>query len=753
MKHKTLKIILTLAALAAFFFGSALFLPAKAGHPEGPGSGEVASSPGQVKPPRPGSVMFIENVGQFPEGARFQVWGGSHTVWLTDEAIWIVVWERKSSSVTRSPLALREGMRLRMKGEGGESEGVALKLSFPGSNPHLQLEPFDRLDIVISYFLGNDPGKWRTHVPVWGGVRYKDLYPGVDLVLAGEGGRWTWRLLVRNRQFPLSDVRLRVEGAEELRVEGNCLLIATAVGEFAFPLLDVVGPDGRQIPGQAPKVRDKDVLAPFAVGSSPPPSHGGDVRTTTVSSLAYSTFFGGSGDDVNYSIITDAGGSAYFIGATKSLDFPTTPGAFDPTHNAYYDAFVAKLNPAGSAPSYATFLGGSYDDLSGAEALFVDPSGIAYIAGISGSPDFPTTVGAYDETYNGYGDVFVTKLSADGSALIYSTFIGGIDYDYGYTLAVDSQGSVVVGGETYSSDYPVTQGCYDSSFNGESDAFVTKLSPAGNSLVYSTFLGGASYDWATAITLDAAGYAYIEGDTYSSNFPITPGAFDGSYGGDGDVFVAKLNPTGSALSYSTFLGGSTVEWSEAIALDAENCAYVTGGTLSSDFPVSTGAFDTTFGGMSDAFVTKLNPTGSGLIYSTFLGGSDVDAAWSLLVDPNRAVYLSGITCSSDFPTTADALDRSFNGEKDAFIAKLDSSGSLLQYSTFLGGSKEDKGAGITLDNKAAIYNTGTTFSPDFPTTSGAFDRTCEACPTYSDGFVIKLIIRKVLYLPLVPKKH
>jgi hypothetical protein len=465
--------------------------------------------------------------------------------------------------------------------------------------------------------------------------------------------------------------------------------------------------------------------------------------------LVYSTFIGGANVDSGFDITVDASGNAYVTGSTQLLiipsTFPTTAGAFDTTHNGgSQDAFVAKLNPTGSALIYSTFLGGSA--LDSASGIAVDSTGNAYVTGTTESPDFPTTVGAFDTTHNADRDAFVTKLNPTGSALIYSTFLGGLDGDFGRSVVVDNVGSAYVTGNTFSSSFPTTPGAFDTTISPDevADVFVTKLNSAGSALVYSTHLGGSRGASSGGIALDASGSVYVTGSTSSTDFPTTVGAFDTTSNGLGDVFVTKFNPTGSALVYSTFLGGSTSDEAHGIAVDASGSAYVTGPTTSSNFPTTVGAFDTTYnGGFADAFVAKLNPSGAALVYSTFVGGVDFESSSDVAVDNSGSAYVTGGTSSPNFPTTVDAFDTTYSGgTEEAFVTKLNPSGSALAYSTFLGGPgtnpnsgvADNFGLGITLDISGSFYVTGDTRSPDFPTSPGAFDTTFNGV---QDAFVTK----------------
>src|SRR5438876_782482 len=335
--------------------------------------------------------------------------------------------------------------------------------------------------------------------------------------------------------------------------------------------------------------------------------------------------------------------------------------------------------------------------------------------------------------------------------LSYSTYLGGSGEDRDPAIAVDAAGNAYVTGHTESRNFPTTTGAFQTGFgggamsSGQGDAFVTKLNPAGSALVYSTYLGGSGPDDGKGIAVDAAGNAYVTGSTASSNFPTTIGAFQTIKGGSGNAFVTKLNPTGSALVYSTYLGGSGAigDYGAGIAVDASGNAYVTGGTSSSDFPTTAGAFQTTFGGDvfggGDAFVTKLNPTGSALVYSTYLGGSGHEAGHGIAVDAAGNAYMTGYTSSTNFPTTAGAFQPTYGGasySSNAFVTKLNAAGSALVYSTYLGGRGTDMGRAIALQYPN-VYVTGHTESYDFPTTTGAF-QTMHDAVSGTDVFVAKI---------------
>jgi hypothetical protein len=681
------------------------------------------------------SVLFVENVGQFAEGARFQVWGGQHTMWLAEDAIWITALEGphpQPLSRVRERGEELPGFLDRRTEEEELRRGVNVRLSFPGANPHPRLEPFSRLETHVSYFIGNDADKWRPDVPVWGGVRYVDLYAGIDLEISGENGHIV-QCVVAHGATDLSVVRLRVEGAEEAAVDGQRLHLSTAAGPLPLRLLRVEGAP----PGAAPAAFQLvpgtwELQSPF---TSDLPAPRFAAHAAGASDLAYATFLGGSGLDEGSAIAVDASGAAYVAGHTFSSDFPTTPSAFDTTFNGgSYDTFVAQLDPAGSGLAYATFLGGSGGDYG--QAIAVDATGAAYVAGYTSSTDFPTTPSAFDATANGYFDAFVAKLEPAGSGLAYATFLGGSGLDEGPAIAVDASGSAYVGGYTSSLHFPTTPAAFDTTHNGMGDSFVAKLDPAGSGLAYATFLGGSGVDVSYAIALDASGAAYVAGRTGSSDFHTTPQAFDRTHNGQHDGFVAKLNPAGSALAYATFLGGSSNDRVYAIAVDASGAACVAGATWSRGFPTTSAAFDATYDGYCDAFAARLDPAGSRLAYATFLGGYDGDEGHAIAVDASGAAYVAGLTRSFDFPTTAAAFDTTLNGSIDAFVAKLDPTGSELAYATFLGGPYQDNGHAVVVDASSAAFVAGVTGSSEFPTTPAAFDTTYNGG---GDAFVVKLV--------------
>jgi hypothetical protein len=385
--------------------------------------------------------------------------------------------------------------------------------------------------------------------------------------------------------------------------------------------------------------------------------------------------------------------------------------------------------------TYSTYLGGSADE----QPIWsdIDGAGNFYVTGVTSSPDFPTTSGAYQPEYRGNDDVFVTKLNPAGSGLAWSTYIGGDSFDVAIGLDVDRAGNVVVTGETGSTDYPTTEGAYQRDRRGETDTFVTKLDSTGSSLLFSTLLGGTATEAGFISFFDARGNVYVEGETSSADYPTTRRAFQTSYGGGTfDGFVTKLNAKGSALDYSTFIGGEGYDGAHDGWLDEHNNFYIDGPTESPDFPTTRRAFQRTLSGPRDAFAAKLNPRGTDVDYSTYLGGSGEEDVTDMTIDRHGNAYVPGPTDSPDFPVTRRAFQSTLAGVVDGFVAKLNRRGTGLEYATYLGASEFDIAGGVRVDRDGNAHVPGTTASPDFPVTPDALQGTFAGGP--ADAFVATL---------------
>jgi hypothetical protein len=739
-----------------------LFLPAVKATLDLPG--QPTSQP--VALPRPVEaygklpLSFAANQGQSDQQVRFLARGSNYALFLTGDSAVLAL--RKSDltgkgqmATVKSPAGLQvpvPASQTSATNGGPQTNETALWMRVVGANPRATISGQDELPGKSNYFIGNDPKKWHTNVPNYAEVKYASVYPGVDLIYYGNQGQLEYDFVVQ----PGSDSsRIMLDVGVEPMVAAarprSAILNIARNGDL------VVNADGGEVILQKPTIyqsrgndgrrtADRQVIegryvlvGTHQVGFQVAP-YDHSKPLVIDPTLVYSTYLGGNSWQTANGIAVNASGNAYITGKTVSTNFPITAGAFQRTIGGRAsDAFITEMNSTGTALVYSTYLGGSSDDEGHGIAL--DASGDVYVTGWTASSNFPTTTGAFQTTSGGgYDDAFVTKLNPTGSALIYSTYLGGKSFDEGHGIAVDAAGNAYVTGLTYSDSFPTTTGSFQVAIWGHDDAFVTKLNPTGSGLIYSTFLGHSSYDEGRGIAVDALGNAYITGLTSSFNFPVTQHSVQTTWGGGFDAFVSKLNPAGSAMLYSTFLGGGLDDFGYGIAVDASGNAYVTGATYSSNFPTTAGAFQTTPGGISgagynDAFVVKLNPTGTAFVYATYLGGSGDEAGNGIAVDASGNASVVGETYSTNFPTTTGALQSTLGGEEDAFFSKLNPAGSALLYSTYLGGTGDDGAQCVALDASGNAYVAGWTNSHNFPITGGAFQTTL---PGVQSTFVLQI---------------
>ena len=690
-------------------------------------------------------LSFEANQGQSDPQVKFLSRGSGYSLYLTDTAAVLALTKGNPPSKKLDP---RSAVGKALKPEPPTAKTDVVRMELAGANPGLRVSGAEQLLGTANYFIGNDPAKWHPNVPTYAKVKYTGVYPGVDLVYYGNQRQLEYDFVIAPGANP-KPVRLHFAGANKLTLNRDGDLTVTARnGEIAFhkPVVYQTK-NGQREPLEGSFTLLANNTIGFTLGSY---DH---TRELVIDpTLAYSTYLGGSGFSRAAAIAVDGQGNAYVTGLIFDGDFPTTEGAFQNVSMAGWSAFISKLNPAGSALIFSTYLGG----FSSGSGIVVDHSGNVYVTGNTFEGNFPVTSGAYQTTPSagGLGTGFVTKLNASGSALLYSTYLGPSDGDdldtlHPQRIAVDPDGNAYIAGFTASADYPVTAGAFQTvDHNATGTGFVTKLNPAGTALVYSTFLGGSSYDSIYAIAIDGSGNAHVVGVTSSNDFPTTAGAYQktappflsNQYG----VFVSKLNIAGSALLYSTFLTGSGEGSAEGlnsdsylgIAIDDAGDAYVGGTTSSIDFPITAGAFQTVNpaagarGGTG--FVTKFNPSGSALVYSTYLGGSnfnesiyETQAINNMAVDSLGNAYLVGESQSTDFPVTSDAFQKVNKGTAggvfaNAYFTELNPSGSALVYSTYLGGSGLSYSMDIALDSLGNAYMTGAEATNNFPVTAGAF---------------------------------
>jgi Beta-propeller repeat len=770
-----------LVAAAMVLFASALSRTAEAQAKERPADTKVRAADSFARLP----LSFEANQGQADPEVKFLARGQGYTLFLTRGGGAVLTLHKPA----RKPKSLRRAANRPVAEPEPEtvSPSAVLRMSLTGATGTPQLEGVDELSGKANYFIGNDPKKWRTNVPLFTKVKYRDVYPGVDVVYYGNQKQLEHDFVVAPGADPHA-ITLNFAGAKKLSLDAQgSLALPVREGQVRLDKPRIY----QEVDGARIEISGNYVLKNAHEAGFQIAAYDRSRPLIIDPVLAYSTYLGGSLSDISYAIAVDSGGNAYVTGLAASANFPTTPGAFQTTAHAKTgagtfagNAFVAKLNPAGSALVYSTYLGGSANhnctqispcsnNGDQGAGIAVDTAGNAYVTGSTTSSDFPTTLGAFQPGLRGLQNAFATKLNSDGTALLYSTYLGGSNADWGFGVAIDSQDNAYLTGATCSNDFPVTSSAFQSSLQASSNgvigsqircvsnAFVSKLNsntvlsklnpalPELVSLVYSTYLGGASGDAAYGVAVDSQDNAYVTGTTYSFNFPVTALAFQMSHQaptGAPNAFVSKLNPAepgAQSLVYSTYFGGSAGELAYGIAVDSQDNAYVTGVTCSANFPVTPLAFQTTLHQYScNAFATKFNPTGSGLVYSTYLGGSgspqgySSDYGFGIALDAAGNAYVTGYTDSTSFPTTPDAFQPQLAKSPSwaPFVTVLNSAGSALVYSTYLG---DGWGYGIAVDKVGNAYVTGGTASTSFPTTPGAFQTAQGSTVSGFNTFVTK----------------
>ncbi|HXK11047.1 MAG TPA: SBBP repeat-containing protein [Vicinamibacteria bacterium] len=619
-------------------------------------------------------LRFESNEGQADARVRFLARGPGYGLLLASSEIVLLLDQAPSAAPDPStgPARPRPAPR-------GRS---VLRMRFAAARPKPETEGVDELPAKSNYFLGNDPKRWRSGVRQYGRVVYRGLWKGVELTFYGTTqGQLECDFAVLPGGDPRA-IRLAFEGALGLRLDGEGhLVIRTGAGEVVLqrPLAYQEVNGVREVRRGSWVLRGRKRVG-FRIEAY-------DKRTALVIDpvLVYSTYLGGHLDEGASAIAVDGAGNAYLTGWTSSIDLPMAGMPFQGALAGLSDAFVAKLSPTAGLV-YSTYLGGSGTDYGA--GIVVDAAGNAYVTGETTSTNFPTTGPPFQAANAGGHDAFVAKLSPTAN-LVYSTYLGGKGYDVGWAISVDASGDAYVTGTTDSTDFPMIGSPFQAAPGGGFDAFVAKLGP-GSNLVYSSYLGGLGEDGGFGIAVDASGNACVTGSTTSADFPTAGPPFQASNGGSTDAFVSKLSPT-SGLVYSTYLGGAGDEAGSAIAVDATGTAYVAGETSSADFPTAGHPFQGSLRGDHDAFVVKLGPT-STLVYSTYLGGSGFDSATGIATDGTGDAYVVGATDSPDFPMAGRPFQPLLAGGFDAFVARLDSASGVVDSTYLGGSKDDGGGA-------------------------------------------------------------
>ena len=673
-------------------------------------------------------LAFIENQGQWDSRVAYMARTQGMTAWLNKEGITFQFEKRNAK---------------------GHAQGVTIQMTFEGASELVSVEGAGLQLCKHHYFIGKDRSQWRSGVSSYAQVIYKNLYDDIDLHVHEKAG-WLEYDMLLSEGAALSDVVIECEGINRLAIDENGILVmdtefgpvtqqppkawyvlsagdklpvecvfrqiddcrygfevperdlalalvidpglewSTFLGGSGYdePLSMVLDINGNPIVTGVTEATD----FPTTPGAYDTTYNGGtcdafvSCLSATGAQLLWSTFLGGGGYDIMFDITFDSQNAIVVGGLTSSSNFPTSPTAFDTTHNGSYDGVVARLSSDGSALLNSTFIGSPAQDWM--LSIEINGSGTIIAAGITGGATFPVTPGAYDTTYNGGRDVFVTGFNPDLSNLVFSTYLGGTSDEnwpcyYPYSCDADwvdvkltGTQEIIIAGMTYSPDFPTTTGVFDSTFNGSSDVFVTCFDDDASSLVFSTFVGGTSLDghYHDALTIDNTGHIIVGGFTQSGDFPVTYGALDTTYNGYSDGFVFKLDPSGANLVYSSFIGGTTNTPDAVDDVIVDNAGIITLiGACADGMPITPGAFDTTHNGIQDGFIMRMNPDTNGiadLMYSSYLGASGWD--WVIMTAPvnDSTVIVVGYVEASNFPVTPGAYDTTYDGVGDVYVARF-----------------------------------------------------------------------------------
>jgi Abnormal spindle-like microcephaly-assoc'd, ASPM-SPD-2-Hydin/Beta-propeller repeat len=745
-------------------------------------------------------LSFEENTGQTARQVRYIAHGGNYELFLTSQEAVVALPSSHLDWSPRHRAATLRAVRDARRNARQANQTTVLRLQLEGSNPQPQISGTDLLPGRVNYFVGNDPKKWHTDVPTYAKVKYVGVYPGVDLIFYGNKGHLEYDFVVAPGANPTA-IALNVNGARKMRLNSHGdVVVSVPGGEVQLQ---------KPVIYQQEKGERREVAGSYAIAANHRvmfsiPRYDRNEPLVLDPVLNYSTYVGGSSDDQGLGIAVDNSGDAYITGISESTDFPTTSNGFiqEPLAanvSPNFAAFVAELNPAGTTQLYSSYIAGSTPGEVGF-GIAVDPTGDAvYVTGSTLSPDFPTNstiTGFKTGTNSGatVGTSFLVKFdptqTTGAASFVYSTFIGGTDGpataasgDFGQAIAADPTTTGVVyvtgytdcspGSATDLTTFPIVGGFQTAlgNSNGGGNAFLAKINTTvsgSSSLISSSYLGGngAFYPNSTAIgygdlgfgvAVDSSANAYVVGTTSSTNLgSLTTTGLNLTYPAGNTTntsFFAEINTATAgtqSLSYLTYLGGTGPDFGFAIGLGPSNVAYLTGSTDSLNFPVSTGAYQTTGSASGVTFVSLIDtsqPVASSLTYSTFVGGNNGDDGYGIRADSQGNAYVAGTTSSLNFPVTAGALETTFptGAASSGFVFELNPSLSTLLYSSFFGGSgsgNHDNAYGVALNSSTPpnAYITGQTFSANLPVAGTPVSPLHAGLNGSSDAYVAELTL-------------
>lgn len=644
--------------------------------------------------------IFVENRGQTNPGVRYIGEGAELKAWFLDNGVVL----RNASVVAR----------ISFEGAGGT-----------------QISSESPMAAKANYLIGRNPAGWLRDLPMYAGVRYTGVWPGVEVVYRAQGAGFQ-TTYITDPGADVARIHLRFDGDTRIQSDGR-LVVSSAKGDMSLPpplLLERTGHGQQQLLAQYRRQSDGSIGLAIVK-----PQITGEQNSASGPNILFSGYFGGSSEDNITAIAVDSLNNVVVAGWTSSTNLPTSNG-YQKKYGGSVDAFVASFQPNGGTLNYCTYIGGSGNDE--AFALAIDSSRNVYITGQTSSTNFPV-LSPIKAHLGGTRDAFVAKLAAAGNTLLYSTYLGGSGVDVGYAIGLSAKtGNLIVAGDTTSIDFPVTAGVMQPQSGGGQDAFVATISPAGNSLVYSTYLGGSGIDHTSSVAVGPSGGIFVGGYTWSTNFPGAgaPRSSGGQYG-----FVVKIPAAESRLTWSTYIGGSggsigNPQEVTSVHVDSTiNANIVVGGiTGAPDFPVTPGAFQPALAGETDGFVAHLSNANGSILQATYLGGSLGDSVTGVTTDLYGDIYVTGATSSPDFPVQW-PFQSANAGMMDAFVAKFNDSLSTLIFSTYIGGSGSDQANAIAVDAETSIIVAGQTGSENYPVTGSSLDN---YMPSLLTSFITKI---------------
>ncbi|MCS6933640.1 MAG: SBBP repeat-containing protein [Chitinophagales bacterium] len=601
-----------------------------------------------------------------------------------------------------------------------------ISMQLQGVQNQITHEGHQRLPGVHHYLLRNDPAKHYKHVPLYKEVYLYEIYPGIDMRYYFSENRLRFDFVVHPGANP-SQIAFKIAGTYAMHTnERGDIVLATSLGELLIADLHFYQSNKQKIRGTYSRQGElwKPVIPDYD-----------NKKPLIIDPMVVATFLGGTSTEEIYDMVQDNQQFVYVAGATLSVDYDTTVGALQTSNKGFYDAVVSKLNPNLNKLIFSTYVGGG--DADRAWSTAVDNNYNIYLTGHTGSIDFYTTPNCIQPQKQGPDDAFVCKLNSDGSAYVYSTFLGGSSSEHGESIAVDNNGYAYIAGNTNSANFDITPNTFQTSLAGDEDVFVTKIDTNAQSIIFSTYIGGIQSDYPRDMVIDHHGYVYLTGNT-SSDYDVTNGALQPSPAGSTEAFITKLDADGSKLIFSTYYGGQEQDVPTAIKLGPNGNIYLVGYTTSNNLQTTPNAYQKQKAGAAmsnDIFIACFNPTFTTPIYVTYLGGFGNDYAHDLWVDTTGQAFITGYTLSTDFPTAGNAIDTLYKGAGDVIFSSLSADGSSLSYSTFLGGTDSESGEAISSNNAGSFYIAGNVMSTSFYTQPGVYQPTLDG---HSDGFVCKI---------------